>query len=80
MFTYWPGRNTGASAGMSSTNSKAASPNGATSRTAAPNCAVPVLQAVEGTGTEITQSDLGIIWQVSTKPSSASSCVSASSM
>ena len=40
----------------------------------------PVLQALEGTGTDTTQSLDGSIWQVSTRPVAFSSSSRASSM
>lgn len=82
MFTYWPGRNTGASAAasMSSSSTIAASLCGSIFATVAANRLLPVLHAVDDVGTAITQSLCGTIWHVSTRPSSFSSSVSASSM
>ncbi len=80
MLTYWPGRNTGAVASTSSSSTTAASLCGSTFDTVAANLLCSVLHAVEDAGTAITQSLCGTIWQVSTRPLSFSSSLSASSM
>ena len=70
MFTYWPGRNTGAAAPTSSSSTTAASLCCSTFVTVAAKLLWPVLHATDDVGTAITQSLCGTIWQVSTRPPS----------
>jgi hypothetical protein len=77
-FTYWPGRK-GIATGSVTRSRKLVSDSASTPATVAATLCASVLQASDEAGTAMTQSDFGIIWQVSTMPAAASSSVIASS-
>src|SRR5690606_27022990 len=78
---YWPGRKAiSAPSSRSTTSSMLSSESCSTAATVPSTLPTSVLHRLEATGTWMTQSEEGTIWQVSTMPSAASSSESASSM